>query len=567
MNAQGIGQILLYSAALVALGYPLGLWMARVYTAPRVAGRALGSIERGFYRLVRTNAGREQDWKSYGKTVLVFSILFSALLYLIQRAQGHLFLNPDHLKGVPAHVALNTTASFVTNTNWQYYGGEYTMSYLSQMAGLAVQNFVSAAVGMAVLAAVVRGIGRRSAETLGNFWVDLYRSLVYVLLPLAILLGAILIWQGVPQTFHGHATATTIQGAHQTIARGPVASQVAIKQLGTNGGGFYNSNSAVPFENPTGLSDFVEMLAILLVPAAQVFMFGKMVFARRHAWMVFAAMFAVFAIGVAVSLPAEQHGSQVLRASGVNIVQGDGQSGGNMADKEVRFGQAATANWTVATSDASNGSVNGGFDAMTPAGGAVPLVNLFLGEVIFGGVGSGLYGMFFYIVLAVFVAGLMVGRTPEWLGKKIEAREIKIAAIGALSVPTMVLVMTAVAISTKAGLASVLDQGVHGFTETLYAYDSQANNNGSAFAGYGATSFSATFGTVALYFGRFVPLLSALALGGSLASKKIVPASAGTFRTDGPTFAVLLVGVIALTAGLMIFPALTLGPIVEGLAH
>jgi K+-transporting ATPase ATPase A chain len=567
MNAQGIGQILLYSAALVALGYPLGLWMARVYTAPRVAGRALGSIESGFYRLVRTNAGREQDWKSYGKTVLVFSILFSALLYLIQRAQGHLFLNPDHLKGVPAHVALNTTASFVTNTNWQYYGGEYTMSYLSQMAGLAVQNFVSAAVGMAVLAAVVRGIGRRSAETLGNFWVDLYRSLVYVLLPLAILLGAILIWQGVPQTFHGHATATTIQGAHQTIARGPVASQVAIKQLGTNGGGFYNSNSAVPFENPTGLSDFVEMLAILLVPAAQVFMFGKMVFARRHAWMVFAAMFAVFAIGVAVSLPAEQHGSQVLRASGVNIVQGDGQSGGNMADKEVRFGQAATANWTVATSDASNGSVNGGFDAMTPAGGAVPLVNLFLGEVIFGGVGSGLYGMFFYIVLAVFVAGLMVGRTPEWLGKKIEAREIKIAAIGALSVPTMVLVMTAVAISTKAGLASVLDQGVHGFTETLYAYDSQANNNGSAFAGYGATSFSATFGTVALYFGRFVPLLSALALGGSLASKKIVPASAGTFRTDGPTFAVLLVGVIALTAGLMIFPALTLGPIVEGLAH
>jgi K+-transporting ATPase ATPase A chain len=567
MSGQGIGQILLYAAALVVFGYPLGLWMARVYTAPRVAGRLLGSVENGFYRLVRTSARHEQDWKGYGTTVLVFSVLFSALLYLIQRAQGHLFLNPDAVKGVPAHIALNTTASFVTNTNWQYYGGEYTMSYLSQMAGLAVQNFVSAAVGMAVLAAVVRGIARRSAGTLGNFWVDLYRSLVYVLLPLAIVVGAILMWQGVPQTFHGQATATTIQGATQTIARGPVASQVAIKQLGTNGGGFYNSNSAVPFENPTGLSNFVEMLAILLIPAAQVFMFGKMVLAERHAWMVFAAMFAVFAIAVAVNLPAEQHGSQVLRASGVDIAQGHGESGGNMSDKEVRFGQAATANWTVATSDASNGSVNGGFDAMTPAGGAVPLVNIFLGEVIFGGVGSGLYGMFFYIVLAVFVAGLMVGRTPEWLGKKIEAREIKIAAVGALFVPTMVLVMTAVAISTKSGLASIFNQGVHGFTETLYAYDSQANNNGSAFAGYGATSFSASFGTVALYLGRFVPLVAALALGGSLAGKKIVPASAGTFRTDGPTFAVLLVGVIALTAGLMIFPALTLGPIVEGLMH
>jgi K+-transporting ATPase ATPase A chain len=468
---------------------------------------------------------------------------------------------------VPAHISLNTTASFVTNTNWQFYGGEYTMSYLSQMAGLAVQNFVSAAVGMAVLAAVVRGIARRSAGTLGNFWVDLYRSLVYILLPLAVIVSAILIWQGVPQTFQGHATAHTVQGATQTIARGPVASQVAIKQLGTNGGGFYNSNSAVPFENPTGLSNFVEMLAILLIPAGQVFMFGKMVLARRHAWMVFLAMFVVFAIGVGVNLPAEQHGSAVLRASGVNLTQGNGQSGGNMADKEVRFGQAVTSTWTVATTDASNGSVNGGFDAQTPAGGAVPLVNLFLGEVIFGGVGSGLYGMFFYIVMAVFIAGLMVGRTPEWLGKKIEAREIKYAALGALFVPTMVLVMTAVAISTKSGLASIFNGGVHGFTETLYAYNSQSNNNGSAFAGYGATSFSASLGTVALFFGRFVPLLAALALGGALAKKKIHPVSAGTFRTDGPTFVVLLVGVIGLTAGLMIFPALTLGPIVEGLMH
>ncbi|HUK45413.1 MAG TPA: potassium-transporting ATPase subunit KdpA [Gaiellaceae bacterium] len=567
MNGQGISQIVVYALALIALGYPLGMWMARIFTVPRVAGRFLDSIERGFYRVVRTDPKREQDWKGYGLTVLVFSVLFWCVLYAIQRLQGHLFLNPDHMKGVPSHLSLNTAASFITNTNWQFYGGEYTMSYLTQMAGLAVQNFVSAAVGIAVLAAVIRGIARRSSSTIGNFWVDLYRTLVYLLLPLCLVVATLLIWQGVPQTLHGHATATTLQGATQTIARGPVASQIAMKQLGTNGGGFYNSNSGVPFENPTGLSNFIEMLAILLIPAAEVFMFGRMVFARRHALAVLAAMFVVFLIGVGVNLPAEQHGSAVLRNSGVNITQSSQQSGGNMADKEIRFGQAATTNWTVATSDASNGSVNGGFDAMTPAGGAVPLVNLFLGEVIFGGVGSGLYGMFFYIVIAVFVAGLMVGRTPEWLGKKIEAREIKYAALGALFCPTMVLTLAALSIATKAGMASIFNSGVHGFTETLYAYDSQSNNNGSAFAGFGLTNFSADFGTVAMLVGRFVPMFAALALGGALAKKKIVPASAGTFRTDGPTFVVLLVGVIALTAGLMIFPALTLGPIVEGLMH
>ena len=570
MSGQGITQIVVYALVLIALGYPLGIYMARIYAADRVGGRRLRllpSTENGFYRLLRVDAKKEQDWKSYGTTVLVFSVLFWGLLYLIQRVQGHLFLNPDHMKGVPSHLSLNTAASFITNTNWQFYGGESTMSYLTQMAGLAVQNFVSAAVGMAVLVAVVRGIARRSSATLGNFWVDLYRSLVYILLPLAVVVAALLIWQGTPQTLHGHATATTVQGASQTIARGPVASQVAIKQLGTNGGGFYNSNSSVPFENPTGLSNFIELLAILLIPAAQVFMFGRMVAARRHALMVFIAMLVVFALGVAINLPAEQHGSAVLRSSGVNITQGNGQSGGNMADKEVRFGLASTTTWTVATSDASNGSVNGGFDAQTPAGGAVPLVNLFLGEVIFGGVGSGLYGMFFYIVMAVFIAGLMVGRTPEWLGKKIEAREIKYAAVGALFCPTMVLVLTALSIVTKSGLASIFNSGVHGFTETLYAYDSQSNNNGSAFAGFGLTNFSADFGAIAMLVGRFVPMFAALALGGALAKKKIVPVSAGTFRTDGGTFVVLLVGVIALTAGLMIFPALTLGPIVEGLMH
>jgi potassium-transporting ATPase potassium-binding subunit len=560
MSPQGISQIVVYSIALIVLGYPLGLWMARVYTRERD-----DVVERGFIRLLGRGAGGEQDWKKYGWTVLVFSIVFSLVLYGIERLQGHLFLNPDGLPGVAPHIALNTAASFVTNTNWQYYGGEYTMSYLTQMAGLAVQNFVSAGVGMAVLAAVVRGIARRSTSDIGNFWRDLYRSIAYILLPLAVILTVVLVSQGVVQTFHGHATVTTLQGAEQDIARGPAASQIAIKQLGTNGGGFYNSNSAVPFENPNGITNFLEMLAILLIPAAQVFMFGKMVLARRHAWAVFAAMLAMFAIGVGVNLPSEQHGSQALRSSGVNITQGNGQSGGNMSDKEVRFGLANTATWTVATSNASNGSVNGGFDAQTAPGGAVPLVNLFTGEVIFGGVGSGLYGMFFYIVIAVFIAGLMVGRTPEWLGKKIEAREIKLAALGALFVPTMVLVTTAVAVSTDVGLASIYNSGVHGFTETLYAYDSQSNNNGSAFAGYGATNFSAEFGTMALYLGRFVPLLAALALAGTLAQKRTVPASAGTFRTDGPTFVVLLISVIALTAGLMIFPALTLGPIVEGL--
>src|SRR5215510_12144177 len=335
MSGQGWAQIVFYAVVLVALGYPLGLFMARVYSAEPGRGIFgwLAAGERGFCRLVRVDARREQDWKSYAKTVLVFSVLFSLLLYAIQRAQGHLFLNPDHLKGVSAHIALNTEASFVTNTNWQYYGGETTMSYLTQMAGLAVQNFVSAAVGMAVLAAVVRGLSRRSAGTLGNFWVDLYRSLVYVLLPLSAILAVILISQGVPQTFDAHATATTLQGASQTIARGPVASQIAIKQLGTNGGGYYNSNSAVPFENPNGLTNFLEVLAILLIPAGQILMFGRMVRARRHAFVVFAAMFAMFVAGLAIAYPAEQHGSPALRASGVNITQGNGQSGGNMQDK------------------------------------------------------------------------------------------------------------------------------------------------------------------------------------------------------------------------------------------
>ena len=565
MTANGITQIVLYLVILTALAYPLGAYMARVYSGTLRVPRWLAAPERGFYRLVGTRAEQEQAWKPYAVTALVFMAVFAVLLYALLRLQGHLPLNPDGLASVNPWVAMNTTASFVTNTNWQYYGGEYTMSYLSQMAGLAVQNFVSAALGMAVLAAVIRGFARRSASTVGNFWVDLYRSLVYILLPLALILAVLLVSQGVVQTFHGAATATTLEGGQQAIARGPAASQIAIKQLGTNGGGFYNSNSAVPFESPNDFTNLLEMLAILLIPVAQVFMFGRMIGSRRQALPVYAAMMTMTVIGIAVALPAEQHGSQVLRDSGVNITAGDGSSGGNMSDKEVRFGIASTVNWAVVTTNASNGSVNGGHDALTPTGGAVPITNMFTGEVIWGGVGSGLYGMFFYIVIAVFIAGLMVGRTPEYLGKKIEAREIKLAAVGALFVPTIVLVLTAVAISTDRGLASIFNPGAHGFSETLYAYDSQANNNGSAFAGYGATEFSTLVGSIALWLGRFAPLIAALALGGSLAAKKTVPPSAGTFRTDGPTFVVLLVGVVILTAGLMIFPALTLGPIVEAL--
>ena len=566
MTAGGIAQIAVYVVVLTALAYPLGVYMARVYSGTLRLPRWLAAPERGFYQLVGTRSDVEQGWKGYAKTALVFMGVFSVLLYLLLRLQGHLPLNPDGLTGVLPHIAINTTASFITNTNWQYYGGETTMSYLSQMAGLAVQNFVSAALGMAVLAAVIRGFARRSAVTIGNFWVDFYRSLVYVLLPLSVILAVLLLSQGVVQTFDGAATATTLEGGKQQIARGPAATQVAIKQLGTNGGGFYNSNSAVPFENPNGFTNLLEMLSILLIPAAQVFMFGRMVSARRQAIPIFGAMLAMFAIGVAIALPAEQHGSQVLRDSGVNITSGDGSSGGNLSDKEVRYGIAPTVNWAVATTNASNGSVNGGHDALTATGGAVPIVNMFTGEVIFGGVGSGLYGMFFFVIIAVFVAGLMVGRTPEYLGKKIEAREIKLAAVGALFVPTMVIVLTAISVVTDRGLASIFNPAAHGFSEALYAYDSQSNNNGSAFAGYGATDFSALMGSLALWLGRFAPLIAALALGGSLAAKKAVPASAGTFRTDGTTFAVLLVGVVILTAGLMIFPALTLGPIVEALS-
>src|SRR5579863_6057375 len=564
MSGQGWAQILVYAVVLVALAYPLGWWMARVYGTFR-APRPLRLIERGFYRLVGTDPEREQDWKGYAVSVLVVTIVSGLVLYGLQRLQAHLPLNPDHLNAVPSHIALNTTASFVTNTNFQYYGGETSMSYLTQMAGLAVQNFISPAVALAVLAATIRGIARRTTSSLGNFWSDLYRSIAYLLVPIAVVFAVFLIWQGVPQTFSGHATATTLQGASQAIARGPVASQEAIKMIGTNGGGFYNSNSAVPFENPTGLTNFVEMLAILLIPMAEVFMFGRMVLSRRHAWAVFAAMFVMLAVGTGVLLTAEHHGSAVLRASGVSLAQSSASSGGNMTDKEIRFGVTNTALWSDLATATGNGGANGGYEALTPAGGGTALVNIFSGEVIFGGVGSGLYGMIFYILIAVFIAGLMVGRTPEYLGKKIEAREIKYAAVGALFCPTLDLALTAIAVVTKSNLKAIYDPGAHGFTEALYAWTSESFNNGSAFGGYTANNFLAEAGGMAMLLGRYVPIVAALAIAGSLAKKKIAPVSAGTFRTDGATFSVLLIGVIVLTAGLMILPALFLGPIVEGL--
>ena len=569
---QGIAQILVFVAVLIAAAYPFGLYMARVFaddggflSSGRL--RFLGGAERGFYRVIGEKTTKEQTWKEYLLHLLGFSFLFVLFLYLILRIQGHLFLNPEHFKGVSDFISFNTASSFLTNTNWQFYAGESTMSYLSQMAGLAVQNFVSAAVGIAAMVALFRGFTRRSSGTVGNFWRDLYRALVYVLLPLALVAAVILIAVGVPQTFHSYATVTTLQGGHQTIARGPVASQIAIKHIGTNGGGFYNSNSAVPFEGPGSFGGYFELFLELLIPFGAVFMFGRWIRGMRNALAIFAAMFALFAVGVGVNFAAEQHGSAVLRQSGVNITHSGLQTGGNMTDKEIRFGTAETAVFTTGTTMTSTGAVIAGHDAMTPLGGAVPLTNIFLGEIIFGGVGSGMYGILFIIILAVFVAGLMVGRTPEYLGKKIEAKEVKIAALGALFPAVMILTLTAASIATKSGLASIFNPGPHGFTETLYAYTSQAGNNGSAFAGFGGTSFSSYLGGIDMLFGRFVPLIAALALAGTLGAKKLVPASAGTFRTDGATFSVVLVGMILFTAGLMLFPALTLGPIVEGLMH
>ena len=564
MTAQGWLQIAIYMAALTALTPLLGAHMARVYTGRRTfLSPVLAPVERLAYRAIRADPAVEQDWGEYARTAVVFSALFWLALYLILRTQGIQPFNPQGLGSGPWDLSFNTASSFVTNTNWQFYGGEATLSYFSQMAGLAVQNFVSAAVGMAVLAAVIRGFASRGGAQLGNFWRDLIRTLLYILLPLSFVAALFLVSQGVIQTLAGDITYTTLAGTKQTLALGPVASQVAIKQLGTNGGGFFNVNSAMPFENPTGLSGFVEALFILLIPAGLTATFGRMVGNRRQGWALYGAMAAMLVAGIAVTYGAEQHGTPADHAAGIETAAAAGTSGGNLQDKEQRFGIAASAEWATSTTAASNGSVDSGHDAYSGAAGAVLMANMLSGEVIFGGVGSGLYGMLLFALLAVFIAGLMVGRTPEYLGKKIEAREIKLTLIGVLYPALAVLVLAGLAVATDYGKASIFNAGPQGFSETLYAYASQGNNNGSALAGYAGTTFAELAGGLAMIGARFVPMLAALAVAGSLATKRVAPLGAGTFRTDTPTFVFLLVFVVAILAALTFFPALLLGPVAQ----
>jgi potassium-transporting ATPase potassium-binding subunit len=580
VTAQGWLQIAIYIAVLTALTPLLGGYMARVYRGERVfLTPAFAPLERLTYRLLRVNPNVQQDWKGYARTTIVFSLLFFVVLYVILRTQGIHPFNPEGFDSGTWDVSFNTVSSFISNTNWQFYGGETTMSYFSQMAGLAVQNFISAAVGMAVLAAVIRGFASRGTAALGNFWQDLTRTLLYILLPLSIVGALILMSQGVVQTLAGSVSYTTVQGFEQTLALGPAASQIAIKQLGTNGGGFFNVNSAFPFENATAFSNFIEVLFILLVPAALTYTFGRMVGNRRQGWALYAAMALMLVVGMVVAYGAEQNGSPAQKSADVATASADGTTGGNLEGKEQRFGIANSAMWSAITTAASNGSVNSAHGSYTGAGGTVPLVNMMTGEVIFGGIGSGLYGMLLFVLLAVFIAGLMVGRTPEYLGKKIEAREVKFVLIGVLYTALAVLVTTALAIATKWGAPSIYNPGPQGFSETLYAYTSQGNNNGSAFAGYtgyvqpnapgNVGAFGITFadllGGVTMLFARFVPLLAALAVAGSLATKHISPPGAGTFRTDTPTFVLLLIAVIVIVAALTFFPALLLGPIVQAL--
>ncbi len=572
MTAQGWLQIALYGAALTALTPLVGGYMYRVFRGERVLLTPIaGPLERLTYRAIGANPNRGQDWRAYAKSVLVFSAAGFLLLYLILRTQGIHPFNPADFDSGSWDVSFNTATSFVSNTNWQYYAGEGTLSYFSQMAGLAVQNFISAGVGIAVCIAMIRGFASRGGSDLGNFWQDLVRTLFYILVPASFVIALIFVSQGAIQTLSDYVTYSTVTGGEQTLALGPVASQESIKILGTNGGGFFNVNSSMPFENPSGLTNFLQMLMILSIPAGLTATFGRMVGNRRQGWAIYGAMFTMFIVAVAVVYIAETSGSPAQDAAGL--------AGANFEGKEVRFGQASSALYTVITTVASCGAVTSAHDSLTGIGGLVPLFNMGTGEVIFGGVGSGLYGMLLFVLLAVFIAGLMVGRTPEYLGKKIGAREVKLVMIGTLAVPLMVLFATALSVATKYGAPSIYNPGPQGFSETLYAYVSQGNNNGSAFAGYtgfvqpnspgNVGAFGITFadllGGVAMLVGRFVPLVLALAVAGALAGKRVAPVSAGTFRTDSPTFVVLLIAVIVIVAALTLFPAFLLGPIVQGL--
>ncbi|WP_279359902.1 potassium-transporting ATPase subunit KdpA [Methylobacterium indicum] len=560
MTLSGWLQIALFCAIVLALVKPLGLYMTRVFTgASTPLSPVLRPVERGLYRLAGIDEAHEQHWLTYAGAMLVFHAAGFALLYGILRLQGLLPFNPADQGAVAPDLAFNTAASFVTNTNWQNYGGESTLSYLSQMLGLTHQNFLSAATGIALAVALIRGFARASARTVGSFWVDLTRCTLYVLLPLCIVYTLFLVWQGVPQTLAPYAEATTLEGAKQTIALGPVASQVAIKMLGTNGGGFFNANAAHPFENPTALSNLIQMVSIFALGAALTNVFGRMVGDERQGWAILAAMGVLFLAGTAITYWAEGAGNPLLNALGLQ--------GGNLEGKEVRFGIPGSALFAVVTTAASCGAVNAMHDAFTALGGLIPLVNMQLGEIIVGGVGAGLYGMLVFVVVAIFVAGLMVGRTPEYLGKKIEAREVKMAMLAILCLPLMMLGFTALATVLPAGLAGPANAGPHGFTEILYAFTSAAANNGSAFGGLSGNTpfYNLTLGAGMLV-GRFFVIIPALAIAGSLAAKKTVPASAGTFPTDGGLFVGLLVGVILIVGGLTFFPSLALGPIVEHLA-
>ncbi|MFJ7438094.1 potassium-transporting ATPase subunit KdpA [Methylorubrum thiocyanatum] len=560
MTLIGWFQIALFCAVVLALVKPLGAYMTRVFAGERtILSPVLVPIERGLYRAAGIDARHEQTWLGYGLAMLVFHALGFVSLYAILRLQDGLPLNPMGQAAVAPDLALNTAVSFVTNTNWQNYGGESTLSYLSQMLGLTPQNFLSAATGLALAVALTRGFARASSRTVGSFWVDLTRCTLYVLLPLCIGLTLFYVWQGMPQTLCASVDATTLEGARQTIAVGPVASQVAIKMLGTNGGGFFNANAAHPFENPTALANLVQMVTIFALGAAMTNVFGRMVGDERQGWAILAAMGVLFLAGVAVTYASEAAGSPVLNGLGI--------SAGNMEGKEIRFGIVASALFAVVTTAASCGAVNAMHDSFTALGGLIPMLNMQLGEIIVGGVGAGLYGMLVFVLVALFVAGLMVGRTPEYLGKKIEAKEVKMAMLAILCLPLMMLGLTALATVLPAGLAGPANAGPHGFSEILYAFTSAAANNGSAFGGLtGNTLFYNTTLALGMAVGRFMVIVPALAIAGSLAAKKTLPASAGTLPTHGGLFVGLLVGVILIVGGLTFFPALALGPVVEHLA-
>jgi K+-transporting ATPase ATPase A chain len=560
MTIIGWTQIILFCAIVMALAVPLGSYMTRVFNGERTLfSPVLHPIESGLYRLSGIDNKHEQHWLTYTVAMLLFHVGGFLILYFLMRFQDRLPFNPAGQSAVAPDLSFNTAISFLTNTNWQNYGGEGTMSYLTQMLGLTHQNFLSAATGIVIAVALIRGFSRASMKTIGNFWVDITRCTLYILMPICIVAALFLVWQGVPQTLGPYVEATTLEGAKQTIAVGPVASQVAIKMLGTNGGGFFNANAAHPFENPTALSNFVQMLLIFVIGAALTNVFGRMVGNQRQGWAIFAAMGVLFIAGVTFCYWAEAHGNDALTAMGL--------TGGNMEGKEVRFGIVGSALFAVVTTAASCGAVNAMHDSFTALGGMIPLINMQLGEIIIGGVGAGMYGMLLFVIIAIFVAGLMVGRTPEYVGKKIEAKEVKMAMLAILVLPLMYLGWTAVAAVNPNGVSQLGNPGPHGFTEMLYLYTSSTANNGSAFGGItGNTLFYNITGAVAMFVGRFMMIVPAMAVAGSLVGKKSVPPSLGTFPTTGGLFIGLVVGVIVIVGGLTFFPALALGPIVEHLA-